>query len=118
MPIEWERMKVEFHHMKEFDQLRAVTKEQMNWLTDVAEHIPFKHALDLGFGCGFSAVAMVRGGCSVTCVNNEARNVARRLEAEQRYERMCGRPPTIIEASTDSALPKLRDEGRKFGLIF
>ncbi len=37
MPIEWERMKVEFHHMKEFDQLRAVTKEQMNWLTYVAE---------------------------------------------------------------------------------
>ena len=27
-------------------------------------------------------------------------------------------PPTIITASTDSGLPRLRDEGRKFGLIF
>jgi predicted O-methyltransferase YrrM len=118
MPIHWERMMVEFHQMKEFDQLRAVTKEQMEWLTEVAERVPCKDALDLGFGCGFSAVAMVRGGCSVTCVNNEPANVLRRIEAEQRYERMCGQPPAIIEASTDSALPRLRDEGRKFGLIF
>jgi hypothetical protein len=61
---------------------------------------------------------MVRGGCSVICVNDEAANVPRRIEAEQRYERMCGQPPTIIEASTDGALPRFRDEGRKFGLIF
>jgi predicted O-methyltransferase YrrM len=118
MSIDWERMMVEFHQMKEFDQLRAVTKEQMEWLTEVAKQVPVKYALDLGFGCGFSAVAMVRGGCSVTCINNESQNVLRRIEAEQRYERMCGVPPTIIEASTDTALPKLRDEGRKFGLIF
>ena len=118
MPIHWDLMMVEFNQMKEFDQLRAVNKEQMEWLTEVAERVPSKYALDLGFGCGFSAVAMVRGGCSVTCVNNEAANVPRRIEAEQRYERMCGRSPTIIEASTDSALPRLRDEGRKFGLIF
>jgi predicted O-methyltransferase YrrM len=118
MPIQWERMMVEFHQMKEFDQLRAVTKNQMEWLTEVAERVPFKYALDLGFGCGFSAVAMVRGGCSVTCVNNEPANVPRRVEAEQRYERMCGQPPAIIESATDSALPRLRDEGRKFGLIF
>lgn len=118
MPIQWEQMMAEFHQMKEFDQLRAVTKKQMEWLTEVAERVPFKYALDLGFGCGFSAVAMVRGGCSVTCVNNEPANVPRRIEAEQRYERMCGQPPAIIEAATDSALPRLRDEGRKFGLIF
>jgi hypothetical protein len=118
MPIQWERMMVEFDQMKEVDQLRAVTKEQMEWLTEVAQSVPSKDALDLGFGCGFSAVAMVRGGCSVTCVNNEPANVPRRIEAEQRYERMCGQPPTIIEASTDRALPRLRDEGRKFGLIF
>jgi predicted O-methyltransferase YrrM len=118
MPIQWERMMVEFHQMKEFDQLRAVTKNQIEWLTEVAERVPFKYALDLGFGCGFSAVAMVRGGCSVTCVNNEPANVPRRVEAEQRYERMCGQPPAIIESATDSALPRLRGEGRKFGLIF
>lgn len=109
---------VEFGQMKEFDQLRAITKEQMEWLTPVAESVPLKCALDLGFGCGFSAVAMLRGGCDVTCVNNEAATVARRREAEERYERMCGQRPMIIEASTDSALPRLRDEGRKFGLIF
>lgn len=118
MPVQWEQMMVEFDQMKEFDQLRAITKEQMEWLTEVAEKVPCKDALDLGFGCGFSAVAMVRGGCSVTCVNNEGANVPRRIEAEQRYERMCGQPPAIIEALTDSALPRLRDEGRKFGLIF
>jgi predicted O-methyltransferase YrrM len=118
MSIQWERMMAEFHQMKEFDQLRAITKEQMEWLTEVAESVPLKHTLDLGFGCGFSAIAMLRGGCSVTCVNNEPANVPRRIEAEQRYERMCGQPATIIEASTDSALPRLRDEGRKFGLIF
>lgn len=118
MPIQSQRMMIEFDQMSEFDQLRAITKEQMEWLTEVAKRVPFKHALDLGFGCGFSAVAMVRGGCSVTCVNDEQANVPRRIEAEQRYERMCGHPPTIIEASTDSALPRLRDEGRKFGLIF
>jgi hypothetical protein len=104
--------------MKEFDQRRAVTREQMEWLTEVARIVPFKHALDLGFGCGFSAVAMMGGGCSVTCVNNEAASVARRIEAEERYERLCGQPPVIIEGSTDSALPRLREEGRKFGLIF
>ena len=115
MPIQWEQMMAEFHQMKEFDQLRAVTKEQMEWLTEVAARVPFKDALDLGFGCGFSAVAMVRGGCRVTCVNNEAANVPRRIEAEQRYERMCGQPPAMIEASTDSALPRLRDAGKSSG---
>jgi hypothetical protein len=61
---------------------------------------------------------MVRGGCAVTSINNEAPSVPRRVEAEQRYERMCGVPPTIISASTDRALPKFCDEGRRFGLIF
>lgn len=118
MPIEWEQMMAEFHQMGDFDQLRAVTKEQMAWLTEAAKTVPLKEALDLGFGCSFSAVAMVRGGCRVTSINNEAPSVPRRIEAEQRYERMCGQPPTIITAATDSALPRLRDEGRKFGLIF
>ena len=118
MSIEWEQMMIEFNRMTGFDQLRAVTKEQMLWLTEVAQSVQSKEALDLGFGCGFSAVAMLRGGCRVTCVNNEPANVARLIEAEQRYERMCGQPPTIIQASTDSALPRLRDEGKKFGLIF
>ncbi len=118
MPIHWEQMIAEFERMNDFDQLRAITREQMQWLTEVAGKVPCKDALDLGFGCGFSAVAMTRGGCEVTCVNNEASNVPRRTEAEQRYERMCGESPTIIEAATDSALPRLRDEGRKFGLIF
>src|ERR1044071_8564274 len=118
MSIEWERIMGEFHQMGEFDQLRAITKEQMEWLTEVAKQVPFKDVLDLGFGCGFSAVAMVRGGCNVTSINNESRDVLRRIEAEQRYERICGEPPTIIDAPTDSALPRLRDEGRKFGLIF
>jgi predicted O-methyltransferase YrrM len=118
MTIEWEKMMVEFNQMKEFDQLRAITKEQMEWLTEVAQRVPSKDALDLGFGCGFSAVAIARGGCRVTCINNEPASTPRRIEAEQRYERMCGKSPTVIEASTDSALPRLRDEGRKFGLIF
>jgi predicted O-methyltransferase YrrM len=118
MRIEWEQMMTEFHQMGDFDQLRAVTKEQMLWLTEVAQSVAGKEALDLGFGCGFSAIAMVRGGCNVTSINNEAVTVPRRIEAEQRYERICGRPPTIITASTDSALPRLRDEGRQFGLIF
>jgi hypothetical protein len=98
MPIQWEQMMAEFHQMGDFDQLRAITKEQMAWLTEVAQSIPLKEALDLGFGCGFSAVAMVRGGCGVTCINNEAPSVPRRIEAEQRFERMCGQPPTIITA--------------------
>jgi predicted O-methyltransferase YrrM len=116
--LQWERMMVEFDQMKAFDQLRATSKEQMEWLTEVAGKVACKQALDLGFGCGFSAAAMLRGGCRVTCVNNEAATVPRRVEAEQRYERMCGEPPTIVEESTDSTLPRLRDEGRKFGLIF
>jgi predicted O-methyltransferase YrrM len=118
MSIEWEQMMAEFQAMGNFDQLRAVTKEQMLWLTEVAKNVPLKEALDLGFGCGFSAVAMMRGGCRVTCVNNEAPNVPRRIEAEQRYQRMCGQAPAMITAPTDRALPRLRDEGRKFGLIF
>lgn len=118
MSIQWEQMVAEFDGMGEFDQLRAITKEQMAWLTEVAQIIPVKEALDLGFGCAFSAVAMVRGGCAVTCINKEAPSVPRRVEAEQRYERMCRVPPTIITASTDRALPKLCDEGRRFGLIF
>jgi predicted O-methyltransferase YrrM len=116
--IQWEQIVAEFDRMGEFDQLRAVTKEQMAWLTEVAQIVPVKEALDLGFGCSFSAVAMVRGGCAVTCINNEAPSVPRRVEAEQRYERICGAVPTIITASTDRALPKLCDEGRRFGLIF
>jgi len=116
--IQWELMMAEFHRMGDFDQLRAITKEQMAWLTEVAQSVPLKEALDLGFGCSFSAVAMVRGGCAVTCINNEAPSVLRRVEAEQRYERMCGAPPTIITAATDRALPGLCDEGRRFGLIF
>ena len=75
MPIQWDRVMVEFNQMKEFDQLRAVTREQMAWLTEVAGKVACKQALDLGFGCGFSAVVMLRGGCCVTCVNNEAAKV-------------------------------------------
>jgi predicted O-methyltransferase YrrM len=116
--IPWEQVMAEFDRMGELDQLRAITKEQMAWLTEVAQIVPVKEALDLGFGCGLSAVAMIRGGCAVTSINNEAPSVPRRVEAEQRYERMCGAPPTIITASTDRALPKLCDEGRRFGLIF
>ena len=116
--IQWHRMMAEFDRMSDFDQLRSVTKEQMQWLTEVAQKVPDKCALDLGFGCGFSAVAMVRGGCSVISVNNESIDVPRRIEAEERYERICGELPTIIRAPTDSALPRLRDEGKKFGLIF
>jgi predicted O-methyltransferase YrrM len=111
-------MMVEFDRMSDFDQLRAITKEQMVWLREVAGKVPLKEALDLGFGCGFSALAMTKGGCNVTSVNNEAVTVPRRIEAGLRYERICGQPPTIMEAPTDSALPKLRDDGRKFGLIF
>ena len=73
MTVEWERMMVEFNQMKEFDQLRAITREQMEWLTEVAEWVPSKDALDLGFGCGFSAVAMVRGGCRVYLHKQRAR---------------------------------------------
>jgi predicted O-methyltransferase YrrM len=117
-PIQWEQMMAEFHRMGDFDQLRTITKAQMAWLTEVAQSVPVKEALDLGFGCSFSAVAMVRGGCAVTGISNEAPSVPRRVEAEQRYERICGAPPTIITAATDRALPKLCDEGRRFGLIF
>jgi predicted O-methyltransferase YrrM len=116
--IQWEQVVAEFDRMGELDQGRAITKEQMAWLTEVAQIVPVKEALDLGFGCSFAAVAMVRGGCAVTCINNEPPSVPRRIEAEQRYERICGAPPTIITASTDRALPKLCDEGRRFGLIF
>lgn len=117
-PIPWERMMAEFDQMEDFDRRRAITREQMAWLTEVARTVPVRRALDLGFGCSFSAVAMVRGGCAVTCVNNEAPSVPRRIEAEQRYERMCGAKPTIVTAPTDQALPTLCDEGRRFGLIF
>jgi predicted O-methyltransferase YrrM len=117
-PIQWEQMMAEFHRMGDFDQKRSITEEQMAWLTEVAQSVPLKEALDLGFGTSFSAVSMVRGGCAVTAVNNEAPSVPRRVEAEQRYERMCGVPPRIITASTDRALPKLCDEERRFGLIF
>jgi hypothetical protein len=116
--IPWGQVMAEFDRMGEIDQQRAIGKEQMAWLTEVAQIVPLKEALDLGFGCSFAAVAMVRGGCAVTCINNEPPNVPRRVEAEQRYERMCGGPPTIITASTDRGLPKLCDEGRRFGLIF
>jgi predicted O-methyltransferase YrrM len=116
--IQWEEMVAEFQRMEEIEQLQAITKEQMAWLTEVAQIVPVKEALDLGFGRSFSAVAMVRGGCTVTCINNEAPSVPRRVEAELRYQRMCGAPPTIVTASTDRALPKLCDEGRRFGLIF
>jgi predicted O-methyltransferase YrrM len=116
--IQWKQMMAEFHRMGDFDQKRSISKEQMAWLTDVARDVPLKEALDLGFGCSFSAVAMVRGGCAVTSINNEAPSVPRRVEAEQRYERMCGVQPTIITAATDRALPRLCDEGRRFGLIF
>jgi hypothetical protein len=116
--IPWERVMAEFDRMGEIDQQRAISKEQIAWLTEVGQLVPVKEGLDLGFGCSLAAVAMVRGGCAVTCVNNEAPSVPRRVEAEQRYARICGAPPTIITASTDRALPKLCDEGRQFGLIF
>jgi hypothetical protein len=113
-----EQVMVEFDRMGEIDQRRAISKDQIAWLTEVAQIVPVKEGLDLGFGCSFAAVAMVRGGCAVTCINNEAPTVPRRVEAEQRYARLCGDTPTIITASTERALPKLCDEGRRFGLIF
>jgi 2-polyprenyl-3-methyl-5-hydroxy-6-metoxy-1,4-benzoquinol methylase len=104
MAIQWEQMMAEFHQMGDFDRLRAITKEQMLWLTEVAENVPLKEALDLGFGCGFSSVAMARGGCAVTGVNNEAPNVARRIEAAQRW----------YDSDDYQAAKRLRE---RFGLI-
>jgi predicted O-methyltransferase YrrM len=116
--LTWDEIMAEFDRMNAVDQLRAVSKVQMEWLVEAAQGVPNKDALDLGFGCGMSAVAMTKGGCSVTSINNEDRLKPRRLEADQRFERICGQPPNIIETGTDRALPKLLEEGRKFGLIF
>ena len=108
----------EFDAMSDVDQARAVSKFQMEWLIEASEKAPIKKALDMGFGCGFSAAAMVKGGCTVTSINYEAATVQRRVEAELRYERLCGHQPMIIEAATEHALPRLQDERKKFGLIF
>jgi predicted O-methyltransferase YrrM len=118
MSADWNGMMDEFHRMPEADQRRAINKAQMEYLIECAGIAPRKEALDLGFGTGFSSVSMAMGGCSVTAVNYEAATVPRRVEAEQRYKRMCGRPPVVVEAATDRALPRLLDQGRKFGLIF
>lgn len=114
----WDQIVAEFDQMGPRDQLRAISKAQIEWLAGVAESVPSKYALDLGFGCGMSAIAMAMGGCNVTSINYEPANTPRRVEAEKRYTRVCLREPTIIEAPTDRALSRLRDEGREFGLIF
>ena len=102
MSIQWAQMMDEFHRMGDFDQLRAISKEQMIWLTEVAQTVPLKKALDLGFGCGFSAVAMVRGGCEVTCINNEAPSVPRRIEASSALrESVAGRRRSLPHRPTE-----------------
>ena len=44
--IQWHRIIREFDRMGDFNQLRAVTKEQMQWLTEVGQKVPDKYALD------------------------------------------------------------------------
>ena len=104
--------------MEAHDQDRAISKAQVEWLIEVAARSPLRQALDLGFGCGFSAVAMVKGGCDVICVNYEDESSVRRIEAVNRYSRLCGHSPKIVNASTDRALPRLLDDGQQFGVIF
>lgn len=113
-----DRVLSEFDQMSTIDQLRAVNKSQIEWLMVNAAEAPSKYALDLGFGCGISAIAMSLGGCSVTSINYEDVNVPRRVEAEKRYKRICGQEPNIVNAATDRALPRLLDDERSFGLIF
>lgn len=118
MHYQWDQLMAEFSHMSDLNQRRTINKAQMEWLAEIAATVPSKYALDLGFGCGFSAMVMAQGGCTVTCVNYEDVHTPRRVEAEKRYKRVCGREPHIINAPTDRALPKLQDEEKSFGLIF
>ena len=114
----WDQIMAEFELMPVIEQNRAINKAQMQWLCEVSEATPLKRALDLGFGCGFSSIAISQGGCQVTCVNHESRNEPRRVQAENRYRRICGQDAEIVEAGTDRGLPKLLEEGKQFGLIF
>jgi len=114
----WNQVIAEFERMTIGDQTSAINKDQMEWLVDTAQNLPCNDALDLGFGRGFSAIAMEIGGCNVTCINYESPTKLRRLQAEERYERICGHKPIIINLPTDQALPRLHDEGKRFGLIF
>ena len=121
MASQWVQLIAEFDQMSELsvqDHYSAISKAQMEWLWGVAAEMPVKRALDLGFGCGFSAMVMAKGECEVTCVNYELEDFPKRVQAVQRFERVCGRKPKILSAPTDRALPRLCDEGQSFGLIF
>ena len=82
MPSKWNLILNEYDQMTALDQRRAISRNQIEWLLEIAELAPSYDALDLGFGCGISAIAMAMGGRNVVCINNAGRGPWR-TEAEK-----------------------------------
>lgn len=104
--------------MPAHDQARAINESQMRWLAEVCENLPIERCLDLGLGTGFSSICMAKAGCEIVSVNNEAIETPRRIEALERYRKLCGDTPTVLNGNTDQVLPALVRDHQQFGLIF
>ena len=97
-----------------------ILKPQVIWLAAQAATYENGRALDIGFGCGFSAVSMaLGGGMDVVAATLDSAGSARLKRAQERCERLCGSKVRIEKGvSSDMYLPFAAKNRDQYDLIF
>lgn len=97
-----------------------IKEKQAKWLTEKSSKFCKGEALDIGFGCGFSSIAMALGGdLNVTAVTTDGQSLQRYQRAAARSQKNC--PETITlhpSISSDIFLPEKVKENIKYNIIF
>lgn len=117
----WSSLQSEFQIEKGFGQEHTPIKEkQVKWLADKASCFPHGDALDLGFGCGFSAISMSLGGnMHVEAVTIERPGNSRLDRAIARTNILCpGGVTFLCGRRSDQYMPSAISQGRMFDIMF
>ena len=106
----WDQLEIDLKSRRDKDT--PIKEEQVRWLFQQTRGWARKKGLDLGFGCGYSAIAMAANGVVVKCICFDDPTNQRRMQAEKLYEDIIGNAADILNGSTDIELPILVNSGQ------
>ena len=100
------------------DRPVPIFTDQATWLFEQGCALGGGIALDVGFGCGFSAATLAAAGLDVVCITDEAASSPRRHRGEQLCADVSRRSPRVIQGYSDIVMAQLAAEEREFDFIF
>jgi predicted O-methyltransferase YrrM len=102
------------------EQHTPIRAPQVKWLAEQASTYPNGTALDIGFGCGFSSIAMALGGdMAVVAPTTDKPDNDRFNRAEGRCKTLSdGKIDFRLGIASEVFLPREIAEGRSFDIIF